>query len=88
MPSNSAFHIYLAVDFFGCSHQTFSRSTLCATGHLNMPPLVPRDIDTSPGFISAFQAEFIGTALFQFLGALSGTTWGNGLSFAILGAIF
>lgn len=47
-----------------------------------MPPLVPRDIDAR--VVKALQAEFIGTLLFQLLASLSGTSWGNGLSLAIL----
>lgn len=50
-----------------------------------MPPLVPRDIDAR--VVKALQAEFIGTLLFQLLASLSGTSWGNGLSLAILSAV-
>ena len=56
-----------------------------AANRHRMPPIVPRDLDSR--FITALQAEFIGTLLFQFLAALSGSAWGNGLSFAVLGAI-
>ncbi len=49
-----------------------------------MPTLVPRDLDAR--FVNALQAEFLGTALLQFLAALSGTSWGYGFSYAALGA--
>jgi aquaporin TIP len=47
-----------------------------------MPTLVPRDLDAR--FANALQAEFLGTALLQFLSALSGTSWGYGFSYAAL----
>ena len=49
-----------------------------------MPTLVPRDLDAR--FVNALQAEFLGTALLQFMAALSGTSWGYGFSYAALGA--
>ena len=37
--------------------------------------------------MNALKAEFLGTALLQFLSALSGTSWGYGFSYAALGAL-
>lgn len=50
-----------------------------------MLPLLPRDLDAR--FITALKAEFFGTLIFQFLGGMSGSYWGNGLSLAVTGAI-